>query len=62
MKYYLFAKEQLADKSYRGNIQIIHCTIQTLHNHIDGQFELIFNHAVLEWLVEPKQTLHSLLD
>ncbi|MEL0658374.1 hypothetical protein V6255_04395 [Psychromonas arctica] len=36
--------------------------MQTLHNHIDGQFDLILNHAVLEWLAEPKQTLHSLLD
>ncbi|WP_160061299.1 methyltransferase domain-containing protein [Psychromonas sp. L1A2] len=56
------AKEQLANKPYKDNIQIIHCSIQTLHDHIDGQFDLILNHAVLEWLAEPKQTLHSLLD
>ena len=56
------AKEQLADKPYRDNIQIVHCSIQTLHDHIAGQFDLILNYAVLEWLEEPKQTLHILLD
>ena len=55
------AKQQLADQPYESNVQIIHCSIQTLNDHIEGDFDLILNHAVLEWLAEPKHTLHLIL-
>lgn len=56
------AAEQLSDKPYRNNVEIIHGSIQSLELHCDGKFDLILNHAVLEWLAEPKQTLHTLLN
>ncbi|WP_202973196.1 methyltransferase domain-containing protein [Psychromonas sp. psych-6C06] len=54
------AKAQLADKDYQKNVTLLHCPIQDLPNYIEGQFDLILNHAVLEWLVAPKQTLQGL--
>jgi S-adenosylmethionine-dependent methyltransferase len=54
------AREQLIDKPYQVNI--IHCSIQTLNEHLEGKFDLILNHAVLEWLADPKTTLNSLLN
>lgn len=56
------AKQQLADKPYKRNVTVLHCSIQTLNQHVEGQFDLILNHAVLEWLAEPKSTLHDLLN
>jgi S-adenosylmethionine-dependent methyltransferase len=55
------AKQQLVDKPYQENVQILHCSIQSLDQFITGSFDLILNHAVLEWLAEPKKTLHALL-
>lgn len=51
------AKAQIAGKSYQAQVQIIHCPIQDLAEHIDGQFDLILNHAVLEWLAEPEKVV-----
>ena len=56
------AKKQLIDKEYADRIEILHCSIQNLPDFIDGEFDLILNHAVLEWLAEPKQTLKGLLN
>ena len=56
------AENQLIDKSYANNIEIIHSSIQDLKLHVDGQFDLILNHAVLEWLDDPRETLKGLLD
>jgi len=54
------AKAQLAGQRYQHNVHILHCSIQSLGEHIDGGFDLILNHAVLEWLAEPRQTLQDL--
>ncbi|MCW8996045.1 MAG: methyltransferase domain-containing protein [Psychromonas sp.] len=56
------AEKQLSDKDYADNVQILHCSIQNLAEFISGQFDLILNHAVLEWLADPKHTLKGLLD
>ncbi|MCP4326262.1 MAG: methyltransferase domain-containing protein [Psychromonas sp.] len=56
------AEKQLKGKQYEQSVSIIHCSIQELGEHIEGQFDLILNHAVLEWLAEPKTTLQGLLD
>ncbi|TEW56167.1 methyltransferase domain-containing protein [Psychromonas sp. RZ22] len=56
------AKTQLKGKVYEQNVQVIHCSIQALNEHVEGKFDLILNHAVLEWLADPEQTLYSLLN
>ncbi|WP_372883146.1 methyltransferase domain-containing protein [Psychromonas sp.] len=56
------AETQIQDQKYAQNIQLLHCSIQRLPELVEGQFDLILNHAVLEWLVDPKQTLQGLLN
>lgn len=55
------AEKQLENKPYRNNIRVIHCSIQALPEFEQGKFDLILNHAVLEWLADPKTTLQGLL-
>lgn len=55
------ANKQLKGKEYANNVQVLHCAIQDLPQFIEGSFDLILNHAVLEWLANPEQTLQGLL-
>ncbi len=55
------AARQLQGSAYQDNVQILHCAIQDLPDRIDGKFDLILNHAVLEWLKDPQQTLLGLI-
>ncbi len=54
-------REQIREKGLEAKIRLIHCPIQDLGLHVQGEFDLILCHAVLEWLSEPRQTLLSLL-
>ncbi len=54
------AREQIAEKGLEDRIRLIHCPIQDLKQHVTGTFDLVLCHAVLEWLVEPRQTLLGL--
>jgi S-adenosylmethionine-dependent methyltransferase len=56
------AQKQLEGGDYAQNIKLLHCSIQTLPEFIDGKFDLILNHAVLEWLGDPQATLKGLLE
>ncbi|WP_413694378.1 methyltransferase domain-containing protein [Psychromonas sp. KJ10-2] len=56
------AKKQLEGQDYQHNVTLLHCSIQSLPEYVSGHFDLILNHAVLEWLAEPKATLLNLLD
>jgi len=55
------AQRQLEGQPYRDNISLHHCSIQELGHIESGKFDLILNHAVLEWLADPKLTLQGLL-
>ena len=54
-------RQQIEEKGLSDRIRLIHCPIQDLSQHVEGEFDLILCHAVLEWLSEPRQTLISLL-
>ena len=54
------ARSQIAEKGLEDRIRLIHCPIQDLKQHVTGTFDLVLCHAVLEWLVEPRQTLLGL--
>ena len=54
-------RQQIEEKGLSERIRLIHCPIQALDQHVEGEFDLILCHAVLEWLSEPRQTLLSLL-
>ena len=44
-----------------ANATFLHCAVQELPDALEGEFDLILFHAVLEWLAEPKQTLEGVL-
>jgi S-adenosylmethionine-dependent methyltransferase len=56
------AEQHLAAHHPRASYRLINTAVQELQQHIDGQYDLILFHAVLEWLAEPKQTLLQLCD
>ncbi len=41
-------------------LQTRHCAVQDIDDHLPGQFDLVLNHAVLEWLADPMAALHTL--
>ncbi len=55
------ASQQITEKGLTDRIQLVHCPIQDLPQHISGTFDLIMCHAVVEWLAQPKETLQELL-
>jgi S-adenosylmethionine-dependent methyltransferase len=55
------AKEQIVAKGLTERIRLVHCAIQDLPEHVDGTFDFVLCHAVVEWLADPKSTLMGLL-
>lgn len=56
------AEKHLAAHHPRATCQLINAAVQELQQHLDGQYDLVLFHAVLEWLAEPKQTLLQLCE
>jgi S-adenosylmethionine-dependent methyltransferase len=56
------ARKQIQGTSFEKKITLHHCSIQTLSEHTKGPFDLILNHAVLEWLDDPKSVLKILTE
>ena len=57
---------QLARASFSAecpdvSVQFVHCPVQQLSDHVDGKFDVVLCHAVLEWLADPRETLAGLL-
>jgi len=42
------------------NIRFVQCSLQTLAEEVEGDFDLIIFHAVLEWLDQPREALQLL--
>jgi S-adenosylmethionine-dependent methyltransferase len=55
------AQDYFSNELPAANVRFIHAPVQQLHEHIDGQFDLVLFHAVLEWLAEPEATLRQVL-
>ena len=55
------AKQVFAEQAPNANVTFIESAVQTLHQHVQGQFDLVLFHAVLEWVSEPQHTLEGLL-
>lgn len=56
------AKQQIALSNTPLSIELVHSPIQALTAAEHGQFDVILCHAVAEWLIDAKTTLHGLLD
>ena len=52
----LFSKNNLEE-----GVDFIHVSAQDLSQHLNKQYDVVLFHAVLEWLVDPKETLKQLL-
>lgn len=55
------AQALFSDKGLDSDVRFIHASAQSLPEYIEGQFDIVLFHAVLEWLVEPEKTLKQLL-
>lgn len=55
------ARQLFAEQAPAANVSFIESAVQDLAQHVEGQFDLVLFHAVLEWLREPQQTLEGLL-
>lgn len=57
------ARERIEQEnsSWLKNIHFLQSSIQDLDQHIDGSFDLVIFHAVLEWLEHPREGLQSML-
>ena len=55
------AKQLFAEKAPAAKVTFIESPVQTLQQHVQGQFDLVLFHAVLEWINEPQRTLEGLV-
>lgn len=55
------AKQVFAEQAPNANVTFIESTVQNLQQHVQGQFDLVLFHAVLEWVSEPQRTLEGLV-
>lgn len=54
------AKTLFVEQGLESHINFTQCGIQEIPQQFDQQFDLVMNHAVLEWLVNPAEALHTL--
>lgn len=55
------AKNSFAKHELEKDTKFINCSVQKLIEQSEQQYDVVLFHAVLEWLVEPKETLKQLL-
>lgn len=59
------AREQVEQLGLADRVQLIHCAIQDLPQHLSDsrqQFDFVICHAVMEWMQEPQSLLPCLLE
>jgi len=55
------AAETVAEKQLQDRVQLVQSPLQSLGEHLtDTQFDLVFCHAVMEWMAEPQSLLPCL--
>ena len=54
------ARALFTEKGLEAQIGLTHCGIQDIPQQFDQQFDLVMNHAVLEWLVDPAAAINTL--
>lgn len=56
------AEEHIREANLSNCVTTIHSSIQDLKSSIDGGFDIVACHAVLEWLADPKSALGYLVE
>ena len=55
------AQQLFAEQAADANVSFIESPVQDLSKHVDGKFDLVLFHAVLEWVSQPQEVLQHLL-
>jgi len=55
------AEARFAEQTPQANVEFIQSDVQNLSTRLEGQFDLVMLHAVLEWLAEPQCAFDYLL-
>ncbi|EGU36230.1 putative metallothionein SmtA [Vibrio sp. N418] len=56
------AKQEIERNGLLDRYRLIHSPVQQIAQHMDNQVDLVMFHAVMEWLVDPKTALQTLLE
>lgn len=54
------ARSIFIEQGLESQINLTQCGIQDIPQKFDQQFDIVMNHAVLEWLVDPAEALETL--
>ncbi|MEH6447635.1 MAG: methyltransferase domain-containing protein [Oleispira sp.] len=54
------AKSLFKEQGLESQVNFTQCSIQDIPQYFDQQFDLVMNHAVIEWLVDPTEALSTL--
>jgi S-adenosylmethionine-dependent methyltransferase len=54
------AKSLFEEHNLSSQINLTHCGIQDIPEKFNQQFDLVMNHAVLEWLADPAEAIDTL--
>ncbi|STV58401.1 putative metallothionein SmtA [Klebsiella pneumoniae subsp. rhinoscleromatis] len=54
------ARQAAADKGVIDNMHFVQCAAQDIAQHLESPVDLVLFHAVLEWVAEPQEILHTL--
>ena len=55
------ARQVFSEQAPVANVRFIESPVQSLAQHVEGKFDLVLFHAVLEWVSQPQQVLQQLL-
>lgn len=58
----LLARQEIEKNNLLEQYRFIHSPVQSMGRHLKDKFDLVLFHAVMEWLVEPKQALLKVLE
>lgn len=56
------AKQDIEKNGLLEQYRLIHSPVQSIGEHMNGQVDLVMFHAVMEWLVDPKAALETVLE
>jgi S-adenosylmethionine-dependent methyltransferase len=57
------AEQEVKKQGLEAQVQLIHCAIQDLEQHIENfEFDIVLCHAVMEWVVNPSELLKQLIN
>ena len=56
------AKSLFFEQNLESRVNFTQCCIQEIPLNYNQQFDLVMNHAVLEWLIDPKEALEILYE